>query len=584
MSGSTRRILAIGGIAGFTMSFMGAIGMVEAFSRRTLIDPILNMGELFLWSVPVIAGLMAARPRDPKGEEPPLPLGTRITKGIAVGALAGLITAVFVWIVQNFDMFSTFPNMRPAMVEAMTSGLGTPLGLVFLVAIAVVGAVGGAIAVGLPDRPKRGLSFAVGSVIGMSLLQPVVTDILDFSRAIVRLIYGPQGGLNLTAAVVIGGVAWWASLQFQGRAKAFAGRVQESDPRSRLRISMYALVALAVVVLPMLLGGILNELLINVALFILMGLGLNIVVGLAGLLDLGYVAFFAVGAYGTAVLTSPLSDAISPQLSWWAALPIVLVLAAIAGVFVGTPVLRMRGDYLAIVTLGFGEIVRILLLSDWLTPVFGGAQGIRRIPGIPVGNTEVSGVDPQLFIYLTAIFVAIAAYISYRAQNSRVGRSWAAMREDEDVAEAIGVSTVNAKLLAFVTGAIVASMAGALFSAKVGTVFTNSFDVLVSIVILVVVIVGGMGRIAGVFVGSVVLIGVLGGPKSPGLLVEFAEYKLLIYGAILVFMMLKRPEGLLPSVRRSRELHQEEFLQDAWLDRSPSAAGPSVAEPGVKGH
>jgi branched-chain amino acid transport system permease protein len=328
------------------------------------------------------------------------------------------------------------------------------------------------------------------------------------------------------------------------------------------------------IILPMLVGGIVNELMINVALFILMGLGLNIVVGLAGLLDLGYVAFFAVGAYGMAVLTSPLSPTLAPVLNWWVALPIVVIFAAIAGILVGTPVIRMRGDYLAIVTLGFGEIVRILLLSDWLTPYFGGAQGITRIPGIVSGPVSISGTSPELFIYMTMIFVAIAAYISYRAQSSRVGRAWAAMREDEDVAEAIGISTVQAKLLAFVLGAVIASFAGALFSAKVGTVFTNSFDVLVSIIILVVVIVGGMGSIRGVAFGALMLIGVLGGPKSQGLLTEFSEFKLLIYGGILVYMMLRRPEGLLPSVRRSRELHAEEAEQDAWLDRT----GEFVAE------
>ena len=307
------------------------------------------------------------------------------------------------------------------------------------------------------------------------------------------------------------------------------------------------------------LGGIVNELLINVSLFVLLGLGLNIVVGYAGMLDLGYVAFFAVGAYGTAILTSPLSQTIKPELSWWVALPIVMAIAALAGLIVGTPVLRMRGDYLAIVTLGFGEIVRILLLSDWLTPIFGGAQGVRQIPGIPFFGTTISGVDPQFFIYFTLIFVAIAAYISYRTQNSRVGRSWAAMREDQDVAEATGISIVQAKLLAFITGAVVASFAGALFAAKVGVIFTQSFDVLVSIIILVVVIVGGMGSIPGVAVGAFVLIGILGGPKSQGLLAEFAQYKLLIYGALLVYMMLKRPQGLIPSIRRSRELHLGEF-------------------------
>jgi branched-chain amino acid transport system permease protein len=244
-----------------------------------------------------------------------------------------------------------------------------------------------------------------------------------------------------------------------------------------------------------------------------------------------------------------------------------MLMAIIAGILVGTPVIRMRGDYLAIVTLGFGEIVRVLLLSDWLKPLFGGAQGIRNIPGIPFFGEHISGVQPHLFVYFAAFFVVIAVFISYRVQNARIGRAWAAMREDEDVAEATGVGTVSAKLLAFISGAVLASFAGALVSAKVATVFTNSFDVFISIIILVVVIVGGMGSIPGVLVGSLVLIGVLGGPKSPGLLAEFAQYKLLIYGLVLILMMLTRPEGLIPSARRSRELHVEELGQDAWLDK-----------------
>jgi branched-chain amino acid transport system permease protein len=193
-------------------------------------------------------------------------------------------------------------------------------------------------------------------------------------------------------------------------------------------------------------------------------------------------------------------------------------------------------------------------------------------------------------IYAVVFFVALAAFISWRLEHSRIGRSWAAMREDEDVAEAVGVDTVKAKLTAFITGAVIASFAGALFAARVGSVFTNSFSILVSLVILVIVIVGGMGNIVGVLVGALVLIGVLGGPNQPGLLQEFGQYKLLIYGALLVYMMLQRPEGLVPSKRRQQELHQEEFLQDAWLDKhgrfvedhdhSPQRPGPSAAEPG----
>ena len=166
---------------------------------------------------------------------------------------------------------------------------------------------------------------------------------------------------------------------------------------------------------------------------------------------------------------------------------------------------------------------------------------------------------------LVLVFCEIAIYVSWRLEDSRLGRAWMAIREDEDVAEAMGVNTTNTKLMAFVVGAVLASFSGAIFSAKVGSIFPTSFLMLVSIIILVVVIVGGMGNITGVIVGALVLIGVLGGPKQPGLLQEFSQFKLLIYGALLVWMMLKRPEGLVPNVRRTRELHQEEFLQDAWL-------------------
>ncbi|MCY4495421.1 MAG: branched-chain amino acid ABC transporter permease, partial [Acidimicrobiaceae bacterium] len=233
---------------------------------------------------------------------------------------------------------------------------------------------------------------------------------------------------------------------------------------------------------------------------------------------------------------------------------------------IGAPVIRMRGDYLAIVTLGFGEIIRLLFLSDWLGGFTGAAQGVLNIPGVQVfGLATVKGTDPRAVFYLVLFFCAIAVYVSWRLERSRLGRAWMAIREDESVAEAMGINTVNAKLMAFVVGAVLASFSGAILAAKVGSVFPNSFIILVSIVILVVVIVGGMGNIAGVIVGSVVLIGILGGPRQPGLLQEFSEYKLLIYGVLLIAMMLKRPEGLLPNVRRTRELHQDEYLQDAWL-------------------
>ncbi|MCZ6456407.1 MAG: branched-chain amino acid ABC transporter permease, partial [Actinobacteria bacterium] len=203
------------------------------------------------------------------------------------------------------------------------------------------------------------------------------------------------------------------------------------------------------------------------------------------------------------------------------------------------------------------------------------ANGIRQIPSSELGPIVLKGTNSQTIFYVVAIFAGIAIYMSWRLLHSRIGRAWAALREDESVADSMGVNTVNMKLLAFVIGAILAGFAGMIFSVKVGSVFPQSFSLLVSVIILVIVIVGGMGSIVGVMVGAAVLIGVLGGPTQPGLLAEVAEYKLLLYGAILVFMMLKRPEGLWPSVRRQRELHQEEFLQDAWLEQQ---AGGDEAE------
>jgi branched-chain amino acid transport system permease protein len=288
-----------------------------------------------------------------------------------------------------------------------------------------------------------------------------------------------------------------------------------------------------------------------------MALGLNIVVGYAGLLDLGYVAFFAVGAYTAAILTSPQSPAFTPQLALIAALPFVVLAAAIAGIMVATPVIRMRGDYLAIVTLGFGEIARILLNSEWLSPYFGGAQGITNIPDLQLGPFHFN--TPQDYFYPIFLFVIIAAYITLALQNSRWGRAWMAMREDESVAEAMGINIVTAKLSAFVVGAILASFGGALYGAQIGSVFPHSFDIVVSITILVIIIVGGMGSVPGVALGAVVLI------VLPNLLREFSEYQFLFYGVLLIAMMLKRPEGFIPSKRRAQELHQEEVAQDSWL-------------------
>jgi branched-chain amino acid transport system permease protein len=346
-------------------------------------------------------------------------------------------------------------------------------------------------------------------------------------------------------------------------------RVATLPPRQQrsLQIAAFVVGLLVLLWLPQLIGSFLSEVVGTVGLYILMGLGLNIVVGYAGLLDLGYVAFFAIGAYTMAILTSPVS-ALGIGMSFWLAIPIVMLIAGFAGLMIGAPVLRLRGDYLAIVTLGIGEIVRILLLSDALRPWTGGAQGILQVP--PPALLDIDFFKPQNLYYPILGFVLVAAFVANSLANSRVGRAWNAMREDEDVAAATGINVTNYKLLAFALGATFGCIAGTFLAVKLGSVFPHKLDVIVSITVLSVIILGGMGSIPGVIVGALVLVGL------PELLREFAEYRLLIYGAVLIGMMLWRPEGLIPSAQRRRELHEEEEVIDGGTSPPPQDQSAQV--------
>ena len=572
---SGRKVIRVASIAGLTMIYVSFIGMVVVFNERMIIDPVLTMGYLVLFSIPVFAGQRFTKRKALEGLEVAPLSGGDVLKAASAGALAGFLLATFALIVETFpDLRDTFPNLSPQMVELVTLGYGTGAAFVVLPMVSALLAAIGAGVAWLPPRLNKALMVGTATVVITSVFDSVIDDFFDWLPAIPDFLYAPVSGLTVVSAIVVFLLSATLTFVLSGRDTSVRERLATSAsvPGKRNQMILIGLIGIAIIVLPQFLGGILNELFTNVGFFLIMALGLNVVVGYAGLLDLGYVAFFAVGAYTMAILTSPLSPFFSPELSWWLAFPFVLIVATIAGLLVGTPVLRMRGDYLAIVTLGFGEIVRITLQSDWLAPLFGGAQGIRQIPGIPIAGTEVNAVTPNLMVYAMMAFVFVAAYISWRIEDSRVGRAWAAMREDQDVAEAVGVDTVKAKLMAFVTGAIIASFAGALLAAKVGSVFTNSFRIVTSIIILVIVIVGGMGNIAGVAVGALILVGILGGPNQPGLLQEFGQFKLLLYGALLVYMMLNRPEGLVPSKRRQQELHQEEILQDAWLDKGDTPA------------
>ena len=313
------------------------------------------------------------------------------------------------------------------------------------------------------------------------------------------------------------------------------------------RYVIYGVLLVLVFLVPLVAGQYWNYTIGTVCIYVLLGLGLNIVVGLAGLLDLGYVAFFAIGAYTMALLTAP-----APQhLMWsfWIALPIGIVLAGVTGLLLGAPVLRLRGDYLAIVTLGFGEIIRILSTSDVLTSFSGGPKGVPAVGGPTLfGKPFNSSID---FVYLIFLAAILIIFVTNRLQNSRVGRAWEAMREDETVSRAMGINTLTQKLLAFAIGAAFAGLGGALFASRNQFTGPEDFTFMVSVNVVAVVIVGGMGSIPGVIAGALVLKGL------PEVLRELQDYRVLVFGALLVVMMLWRPAGIISSSRRKLEVEKD---------------------------
>jgi len=271
--------------------------------------------------------------------------------------------------------------------------------------------------------------------------------------------------------------------------------------------------------------------------YVMLGLGLNIVVGLAGLLDLGYVAFYAVGAYAYALLNYHFG------LGFWIALPIGGALGAIFGIVLGFPVLRLRGDYLAIVTLGFGEIIRIIL-ENWNEFSFG-PSGIANISRPSLFGIDLSVHDSTIYLYYIMIGLCLfTVFVVNRLQDSRIGRAWIALREDEVACQAMGIDKAKTKLTAFALGATWAGMAGVVFAAKTTFVNPASFTIWESIIVLCIVVLGGMGSIIGVIAGALVLI------LTPEYLRAFAEYRMLAFGTLLVVMMIFRPGGIIPNVRR----------------------------------
>ncbi|MED1470815.1 branched-chain amino acid ABC transporter permease [Bacillus salipaludis] len=302
--------------------------------------------------------------------------------------------------------------------------------------------------------------------------------------------------------------------------------------KNYLKIAALCVLVLLMACLPLISDNYWIDVALMALIYIILALGLNIVVGFCGLLDLGFSAFFAVGAYTTGILMTQY------HLSFWIAIIASAILSAIAGVIIGAPTLRLRSDYLAIVTLGFGEIVRISAINLHFT---GGASGIYGIPKPSIGSFQLTGLTGVY--YLAFVSVILMIFIVRRLGDSRLGRAWKYIREDEDAAEAMGINRWRTKLLAYIFGAIVGGFGGSIFAVKMTAISPQSFSFNQSAMILLAVVLGGIGRIPGVVLGAVFVI------LLPEVMRDFSDWRLLIFGGLLVVMMIFRPEGIWPSAK-----------------------------------
>jgi branched-chain amino acid transport system permease protein len=372
-----------------------------------------------------------------------------------------------------------------------------------------------------------------------------------------------------------------------------------SNKLTPMKIALFVALGLGVVLIPAIFQGFQTmtffvRVLGVIGIYVVLALGLNIVVGYAGLLDLGYVAFYAMGAYSSVIVGNLFVKAagtisivglkdflISSQFIFM--LPVAAAVAALTGLALGTPVLRLRGDYLAIVTLGFGEIIRILATNNFLG-LTNGAAGLEAPAAPPLGLTALQGFTLSIpaigfsftfsvnlyWYYIVLLLIVFAVFIVRRLDNSRLGRAWAAMREDEVAASSVGVNIMTHKLYAFALGALWGGLAGVIFANFQGFVSPESFTFMESVFIVTMVVLGGMGSIPGVIVGAALIAGIpeliRGVAQSPLLSTyisgetasAISGYRYLVFGLLMVIMMAVRPQGIIPSTRRAQELHPED--------------------------
>jgi len=536
-------VVRIGLIFGVIAVYLCLTGIVETFKGRWIVSDLLGLGWSLLLITGAAGGYVAARRRSWAGA---------VAAGGGVGLLTGASLALLLLLGSWVDLRVMFINASPGLYALLAFGRDVRTGVGLLLFSQGAAGVCGALLCLMPPRARRALLVGPLAALILSVFQDLLQLLLQdpglplTARGYLFGVNGP----TLHGAVTVCLVTWVGTGAWRHSRGAVRTRIDALPPAGRRGLwwSGIAVGVACLLLVPVAGGPFVAQVMVTVGLFTLMGLGLNLEVGFAGLLDLGFVAFFAIGAYTVGLLTS-LGQYGIVHLSFWAAVPFAVVVSLISGVIFGIPVLRVRGDYLAIATLGLGEIVRLLVLSDALRPWLGGSFGILTIPRPVIAGLELSG--PRQLYYLTLAASALVAYVAWRLQYSRLGRAWGAIREDEDVAQAIGIDLVMTKLLAYGLGAAFAGVGGAIFAVMLGSIFPQSFQLQISINVLVLIILGGIGSLWGVVVGAFVLVGL------PELLREFGEFRFLVYGAVLVAMMLLRPEGLVPSRVRQRELHAE---------------------------
>jgi branched-chain amino acid transport system permease protein len=556
-----RSSVFIGLIFGVIALHLAIVGLLPMLNQRWIIVGALSLGHGTLLAVGLGAGAFTARHQVRR-------LATVLCAGLA-GAIAAVPLAVLATVMLHVNLRWMFIALSPDLLRMLTFGLAASSGLALLIIGAGILGMAGCLLSWAPMRLRHALIWGCAAFVIAGVFQELIQIMLqanDWTTSIQDVLYTWEG-LTPQGAVILslGGVAAGGGFELLRARPARGGDESPQAVRRRRAINMAILLAV-LIVFPLVAGSYVGQVMMLVGLYILMGMGLNLEVGLAGLLDLGFVAFFAVGAYTTAILTADSSHALAsytalPSLTIWEAMPISVLMAVIVGVAFGIPVLGVRGDYLAVATMGLGEIVRVLVASDFAAPLLGGAQGILQIPRPALGNLVLN--DPVQLFYVTLAAAMIAAWFAWRLENSRLGRAWMALRDDEDVAQALGINLVKVKLLAYGLGAAFAGLAGSIFATMLGAIYPSSFQLLISINVLALIIVGGMGSLPGVVVGAAVLIGL------PELLREFGEYRYLFYGAALVIMMRVRPEGLWPSPTRRRELHADDAVSET--------AGESIA-------